>query len=530
MTDKSQNISQPKNYKLIVEKDVKIPMRDGAILYADVFRPDGGAERVPAIMNIGPYQKDRLWIPPEDLEEKANPHLAWETANPEWWCPRGYACVRVDARGSGKSPGTSDPSSHAEAVDFYDAIEWVAKLPWCSGSIGTLGVSYHANCQWRVANLQPPSFKAIIPWEGRADLYRDQTFHGGIFAIGFFHTWVATNMAHHLIGRARTYNPGAFNNNMLWTWASNSLDSEFWRMRSAKWDEINVPLMSVGNWTGVGLHLRGNVEGFVHAASKHKKLRIHSGTHFHPFHSEEGRRDQLRFFDHWLKGQDTGIMDEPPVKLMIRTGGENPANYKFRFENEWPLARTQWTKMYLERDCVGTERGCRARRRDRARRARQERDVHVRGEPADARRRELVRALARGRQQGSHGDLIQVRAVHRGHRDHRPDRARDVGVEHVGGHGHLRDDPQHRPRRKRRVGDRAAGARRGAGHEGLASRLAPQARPGTFAARTGRITRTPSGSGSSAARRSSVRSKSGRRAWCSGRDTGCSSTSSRETA
>ena len=348
MTDKSQNISQPKTYKLIVEKDVKIPMRDGAILYADVFRPDGGAGRFPAIMNIGPYQKDRLWIPPEDLEEKANPHLAWETANPEWWCPRGYACVRVDARGSGKSPGASDPSSHAEAVDFYDAIEWVAKLPWCSGSIGTLGVSYHANCQWRVANLGPPSLKAIIPWEGRADLYRDQTYHGGIFAIGFFHTWVATNMAHHLMGRARTYNPGAFNNNMLWTWASNSLDSEFWRVRSAKWDQIDVPLMSVGNWTGVGLHLRGNVEAFMHAASKHKKLRIHSGTHFHPFHSEEGRRDQLRFFDHWLKGQDTGIMDEPPIKLMIRTGGENPGNYKFRFENEWPLARTQWTKMYLD--------------------------------------------------------------------------------------------------------------------------------------------------------------------------------------
>ena len=119
-------------------------------------------------------------------------------------------------------------------MDFYDAIEWIAKLPWCSGSIGTLGVSYHANCQWRVANLQPPSLKAIIPWEGRADLYRDQTFHGGIFAMGFLHTWIATNMAHHLIGRARTYNPNAFNNNMLWEWACNSLDSEFWRMRSAQ--------------------------------------------------------------------------------------------------------------------------------------------------------------------------------------------------------------------------------------------------------------------------------------------------------
>ena len=347
----AQNVSQPRDWKLIVEKDVKIPMRDGAVLYADVLRPDCGAERVPAIMTIGPYQKDRLWIPPEDLEEKANPYLAWETANPMWWCPRGYALVRVDSRGAGKSPGKSDPSSYAEAVDFYDAIEWVAALPWCSGSIGTLGVSYHANCQWRVANLQPPSLKAIIPWEGRADLYRDQTFHGGIFAMGFLHTWIATNMAHHLMGRARAYNPNAFNNNMLWEWACNSLDSEFWRMKSARWDKVTVPLYSVGNWTGMGLHLRGNVEGYVNAASNHKKLRIHSGTHFHPFHSEEGRLDQLRFMDYWLKGRDTGIMDEPPVKLMIRTGGDKTTkSYRYRFENEWPIARTKWTRMYLKID------------------------------------------------------------------------------------------------------------------------------------------------------------------------------------
>ena len=73
MADKSANVSQPKNYKLVIEKDVKIPLRDGTILYADIFRPDGGAERFPAIMNISVYQKDKVWIPPADLEEKANP-------------------------------------------------------------------------------------------------------------------------------------------------------------------------------------------------------------------------------------------------------------------------------------------------------------------------------------------------------------------------------------------------------------------------------------------------------------------------
>jgi len=347
--EKAARVSQPKVYKLIVEKDVKIPMRDGTLLYADIFRPDGGAERFPTIMNISVYQKDKLWIPPADLEEKANPHMNWETVNPQWWCPRGYACVRVDSRGTGKSPGRSDPSSYQEALDFYDAIEWIAKLSWCSGKVGTLGISYHASSQWRVANLQPPSLKCIMPWEGRADQYRDQAYHGGIFALGFIGSWWLTHTAHHLLGRPRAYNPDAFQNDMIWNMMRNDLDSEYWRLCSARWESINVPLYSVGNWGGFSLHLRGNTEGYTNAASKVKKLRIHTGTHFHPFHSEEGRMDQLRWMDYWLKDIDTGILDEPPVKLEIRTGGDQKP-YPFRFEKEWPLARTRWTKFFLRID------------------------------------------------------------------------------------------------------------------------------------------------------------------------------------
>ncbi len=347
MTAAVRQVSQPRDLKLIVEKDVQIPVRDGTLLYADVFRPDGGAERFPAIINISVYQKDKLWVPPADLEEKANPYMNWETVNPLWWCPRGYACVRVDARGAGRTPGKSEPSSHQEAVDFYDAIEWIAKRPWCSGNLGTAGISYHASSQWRVANLQPPSLKAIMPWEGRADQYRDQAYHGGIFALGFIGNWWLTHTAHHLLGKPRSYNPDSFQNEMMWNYMRNDLDSEYWRMNSARWERITMPVYSVGNWGGFSMHLRGNTEAYMNAASSYKKLRIHTGTHFHPFHSEEGRMDQLRWFDHWLKGIDTGIMDEPPVKLEIRTGG-SLERYAFRSEHEWPLARTQWTRMYLK--------------------------------------------------------------------------------------------------------------------------------------------------------------------------------------
>jgi hypothetical protein len=349
MADKFANVSQAKDYKLIVEKDVKILMRDGSVLYADVFRPDGGAERFPCIMSLGPYQKDKYWAAPHDLEEEANEHMNWETVNPLWWCPRGYVLVRIDTRGSGKTPGKSEPSSPQEAVDSYDACEWIAKQPWCTGKVGALGISYLAAFQWRMANLQPPSLKAIMPWEGRADQYRDQAYHGGIFAIGFIGQWYLNQTAAHLLGRPRSYNPDAFNNNIIWEYMRNDLDSDYWRACSAQWDKIEVPVYSVGNWSGFAMHLRGNTEAFMCAASKHKKLRIHTGSHFHPFYAAEARMDQLRWFDHWLKELDTGIMDEPPVKLEIRSGGSRKP-YAFRFENEWPIARTQWTKMYLRID------------------------------------------------------------------------------------------------------------------------------------------------------------------------------------
>ncbi len=485
MADKSANLSQPKNYKLIVEKDVKIPLRDGTILYADIFRPEGktegGAERFPAIMNISVYQKDKVWIPPADLEEKANPHMNWETVNPEWWCPRGYACVRIDSRGTGKSPGKSDPSSYQESVDFYDAIEWVAKLPWCSGSIGTLGISYHASSQWRVANLQPPSLKCIMPWEGRADQYRDQAYHGGIFSLGFIGNWWLTHTAHHLLGRPRSYNPDAFHNDMMWNMMRNNLDSEWWRQCSARWESIKVPVYSVGNWGGYSLHLRGNTEGYMNAASKVKKLRIHTGTHFHPFHSEEGRLDQLRWMDHWLKGKDTGILDEPPVKLEIRTGGsEKP--YPFRTENEWPIARTQWTKAYLRIDREQGHDEMAAEGELVLEPPEVGGQAELPGERRHQGRRRLgLVAVDDPRRRWAAGRVVPERADAGGERNHRPARDEPVGFEHDGRHGHLRHAAQHRRRRQGSLRGRAARPA-GAAHQGVAARLAPQARPGEVAA------------------------------------------------
>jgi hypothetical protein len=253
--------------------------------------------------------------------------------------------VRVDGRGSGKSPGRTDPWSPTEACDFYDSIEWAGKQSWSTGRVGSSGVSYFAMTQWLVAGLRPPSLAAVIPWEGAADMYRDFGYHGGIFSFGFVVNWYNNHMAHHLLGKPQASAPDAFATPWVWEYMRYSLDGAWYDGRRARWESIDVPLLSAGNWSGMGLHLRGNTEGYVRAVSKHKRLRIHAGTHYHPFYSAEGRLDQLRFFDRWLKGIDTGIEREPPVKLLIRKGGHG--NAEWRFENEWPIKRTRWTKLYL---------------------------------------------------------------------------------------------------------------------------------------------------------------------------------------
>jgi putative CocE/NonD family hydrolase len=202
--------------------------------------------------------------------------------------------------------------------------------------------------QWLVANLQPPSLKAIIPWEGAADMYRDFAFHGGIFSFGFAVNWYHNQMANHLLGRPQAASTDAFAGDWLWDYLRHSLDGDWYHGRQARWDDIKVPFLSAGNWSGMGLHLRGNSEAYLRSPLRHKRLRIHAGTHIHPYHSDEGKRDQLRWFDYWLKGKDNGVLREPPVKLQVRKGGAG--NYEWRHEKDWPLKRTRWTRLFLHAD------------------------------------------------------------------------------------------------------------------------------------------------------------------------------------
>jgi len=338
------------HYEVIVEKNVRIPLRDGSYLMADVFRPKS-KDTFPVIMSMGVYQKDLDYLP-----HGAAPYGHRETENPDWWVPKGYVQIRVDSRGAGKSPGVAKIFGKQESLDYYDAIEWAADQSWSSGSVGLSGVSYYAVNQWIVASLQPPSLKAMIPWEGFSDFYRDAVFRGGVFHQSLLGRWVNHVRGRQLLEHTRTSNTKGLEDHLSWEAMVNNLDGDYWSEVRGKsqFDKINIPVYSVANWDGWNLHLRGNLEGYNRVASENKRLRIHVGGHTEAFYTEEGQRDRLQFFDHWLKGKDNGLQEEAPVKVFVRAGKKkqlDPFSSEtagfWREENEWPIARTEYRKLYL---------------------------------------------------------------------------------------------------------------------------------------------------------------------------------------
>ena len=337
--------SQPE-YGVIFEQDVAIPLRDGTVLRADVYRPDVGdatdkKTKFPVLISLSAYQKSMDRILPH-----VRPFTHVERPEPDWWTARGYILVFIDTRGTGTSPGKADIWSAQESRDYYDAIEWAAQQDWSNGKIGLAGVSYYAITQWNVAGLKPPSLTTMVPWEGWADLYRDSVFHGGVLNQNFYGRWWIDVVGKQLLEATRADNSAAFDENLMWNFMTHHTDGPWWdEVKSrAQFDQITVPFYSSGNWGGWNHHLRGNIEAYVRSASEHKKLQIHIGGHTDAFYSDEGKNEMLRWYDYWLKGKDTGIMDEPPVKLCVRVSVDE---CNWRFENEWPLARTDYKKFYL---------------------------------------------------------------------------------------------------------------------------------------------------------------------------------------
>jgi len=357
-----------------IDWDVPIAMDHGLVLRADVFRRIEEGKH-PVILSYGPYAKGLAFQDgypsawqrmvdkhPDVAAGSSNLYQSWEVVDPEKWVPHGYACVRVDSRGAGCSPGFIDHFSPRETKDFYDCIEWAGVQPWSNGKVGLNGISYYGINQWHVASLQPPHLAAMCVWEGAADWYRDMTHHGGLLST-FWANWYDMQVKTVQYGagergrRSRVHGelvcgPETLSEEQL---AKNRcdfgaeirahpLDDEYHRARSPQWDKINVPLFSAANWGGQGLHPRGNFEGFARAASKEKWLEAHGIEHWTHFYTDYGRELQRKFFDYFLKGEDSGWGKQPRVLLQVRHPGEK---FVERAEDEWPIARTQWTKLHL---------------------------------------------------------------------------------------------------------------------------------------------------------------------------------------
>src|SRR5438067_7278547 len=214
-----------------IDWDVPIRMDDGLVLRADVFRPDEG--RHPAILSYGPYGKGLAFQEgyktaweimardyPDAVARSSNRYQNWEVVDPEKWVPDGYACVRVDSRGAGRSPGVIDIWSRREAQDLALCVEWAGQQPWSNGKVGLNGISYYAENQWQAAALEPKHLAAICLWEGAADFYRDMAHHGGIFCNGFTKGWSENQVYTLQHGRGTR----GFRSRMTGDWVSGPLE------------------------------------------------------------------------------------------------------------------------------------------------------------------------------------------------------------------------------------------------------------------------------------------------------------------
>ncbi|TAM59889.1 CocE/NonD family hydrolase [bacterium] len=364
-----------------IDWDVPITMDDGIVLRADVFRP-AAAGRYPVILSYGPYGKWLIFQDgyatawekmvtnyPDVAMGSSNRYQSWEIADPEKWVPDGYACLRIDSRGAGRSPGFLECWSPRETQDLHDCVEWAAAQAWSNGKVGISGISYYAMNQWQVASNAPPHLAALCAWEGAADFYRDLGHHGGIFCT-FSPNWydMQVKSVQHGLG-TRGYRSGmtgdwvsgpatltseelaASRSDLGGDMRSHVLDDDYWHARSADWSKVTVPFLSAGNWGGQGLHPRGNTEAFMRAASSQKWLEMHGGEHWTSFYTDYGIALQKRFFGHFLKGEDNGWSAQPRVVLNVR----HVDRFVERAEEDWPIPRTQWQRLYLRPDALALQ-------------------------------------------------------------------------------------------------------------------------------------------------------------------------------
>ena len=286
--------------------------------------------RYPALLSLSPYLKEIQRKPPHWSH-------AIESGATSFYVPKGYVHVIAQGRGAGLSQGQWQWFDEDERTDGYDLIEWIAAQPWCTGNVGMIGDSYWSWSQYAAAIAQPPHLKCICQQDATTDFYRDVCFQGGIYHHQFVTGWIAYHTA--MLAWPGPVEGKLPPMNLNYEAHIHPCDGPFYRERSAwtKLDRIKVPVMSIAPQGG-HMHFRGQLWGYPRINAP-KKLMVVPPTgfwsHVRYLTDRALNRQMLRWFDHWLKGIDTGIMAEPEVAIF------DSGTRQWRYENEYPLKRTR---------------------------------------------------------------------------------------------------------------------------------------------------------------------------------------------
>jgi len=354
---------------ILCEYDVKIPMSEGFSVTANIFRSKKAAdkdEKLPVVMCAHPYnnhltpalKKTPLGGPPQQYrlipQAGGKPVFSkltsWESPDPNFWIPAGYAIVNMNLPGYANSEGPPSAFSEHQGKCYYESIEWVVKQPWCSGKVGLNGVSFLAISQFHVAACQayggpPPSLCCISPWEGLTDPYRDIFVFGGLSDIGFPTFWWATEVKPSINGTEEDFvkSDGSIPTDYL---KNHPFYDDYWKAKAPKLEEITVPMLVCASFSDHGLHTMGSFRAFEKVKSKHKWVYTHRTGKWVAYYSPEVQKITKDFMDCFLKDDtSSGFLDTPPVRLEVRSSRDEV--HDVRYENEWPIARTQYTKLYL---------------------------------------------------------------------------------------------------------------------------------------------------------------------------------------
>ncbi|KAI0163387.1 hydrolase [Pestalotiopsis sp. NC0098] len=338
--------AKPLKSDIQIDHDVEIVVRDGARLYIDVYRPAGSTEKVPAVLSWSFYGKkysalDMLpicvWnccVPRSDLSGLEK----FEGLDPQYWCPKGYAIVSVDTRGAGNSDGQICVMGSQDAEDGYDVVEAVAKMDWCNGSIGMAGNSALAIAQWFIAAQQPPSLKAIAPWEGMADMYREQFCRGGWFSMSNF------DLITKAIVRGQP-------NSGLEDWAEmyrrSPTQNDYWKDKRVDMTKIKCPAYIRGSDVS-SIHTMGCIRGWLEIPHEQKWIHWSSKQEWYELYSEPESMDELAvFFDRYLRDEKNGWEDKTPkVRWSALQFGNREAIDNIVLE-DFPVPNTDYRELFL---------------------------------------------------------------------------------------------------------------------------------------------------------------------------------------